>query len=180
MGHIDGTTTSQIPTIVTVVVSSPNPEYTNRFTINQLIVTEADSLSFASYDIVVTLWVAIEAQHANTFHSHVIMSIKNQIQRCTKGDKSITNYLFSGKSLVDELAFIDKTLSDDDLTLYILSTTLLGNVKSYSLLSKSSNPLMAQNPVYQTCMKHVSIDIHFVTDLVQQGKLKIQHVSTND
>jgi hypothetical protein len=128
MGHIDGTTPSENPTTtVTAGVSSPNPEYTNWFTIDQLIInlllssmTEADSLSFASYDTARTLWVAIEAQYANTSRSHV-MSIKNQIQRCTKGDKSITDYLFSVKSLADELAVIDKTLSDDDLTLYILN-----------------------------------------------------------
>ena len=64
--------------------------------------------------------VAIEAQYANTSRSHA-MSIKNQLQRCTKGDKSISDYLFSVKSLVDELAVIDKSLSDDDVTLYILN-----------------------------------------------------------
>jgi len=32
------------------------------------------------------------------------------------------------------------------------------------------------NPVYHSRMKHISIDIHFVCDLVQQGKLKVQHV----
>jgi len=52
--------------------------------------------------------------------SHV-MSVKNQIQRCTKGDKSITDYLFSVKSLAGELAVIDKSLSDDDITLFVLN-----------------------------------------------------------
>jgi len=127
MGHIDGTTPTQNPDIISDGKSSPNPEYTNWFTIDQLIInllissmTEADSLSFASYDTARTLWVAIEAQFANTSRSHV-MTIKNQIQQCTKGDKTITNYLFSVKSLADELVVIDKTLSDDDLTLYILN-----------------------------------------------------------
>ena len=127
MGHIDGTISSQSPTIVQDGSSTPNPQYTNWFTIDQLIInllfsamTEADSLSFASYDTARSLWVAIEAQYANTSRSHV-MSIKNQLQRCTKGDKSITNYLFSVKSLADELAVIDKSLSDDDVTLYVLN-----------------------------------------------------------
>nr|ABD33334.2 Polynucleotidyl transferase, Ribonuclease H fold, putative [Medicago truncatula] len=90
IGHIDGTTPSQSPTIVTAGVSTPNPQYTNWFTIDQLIInllissmTEADSISFASYDTAKTLWDAIEAQYANTSRSHV-MSIKNQIQHCTK------------------------------------------------------------------------------------------------
>jgi len=29
-------------------------------------------------------------------------------------------------------------------------------------------------------MKHISIDIHFVRDLVQQGKLEVHHVCTDD
>lgn len=127
IGHIDGTTPSQSPTIVTAGVSTPNPQYTNWFTIDQLIInllissmTEADSISFASYDTAKTLWDAIEAQYANTSRSHV-MSIKNQIQHCTKGEKSITDYLFSVKSLADELTVIDRKISDDDLTLYVLN-----------------------------------------------------------
>jgi len=86
MGHIDGTTPTQNPDIITNGKSSPNPEYTNWFTIDQLIMnllissmTEVDSLSFASYDTARTLWVAIEAQFANISRSHV-MTIKNQIQ----------------------------------------------------------------------------------------------------
>lgn len=127
IGHIDGTTSSQTPTIVQAAASVPNPNYTDWFTLDQLIInlllsamTEADSLSFASYETARSLWVAIEAQYANTSRSHV-MSIKNQLQRCTKGDKSISDYLFSVKSLADELAVIDKSLSDDDVTLYILN-----------------------------------------------------------
>lgn len=127
IGHIDGTTPSQTPTIVQAGASVPNPNYTDWFTLDQLIInlllsamTEADSLSFASYETARSLWVAIEAQYANTSRSHV-MSIKNQLQRCTKGDKSISDYLFSVKSFADELAVIDKSLSDDDVTLYILN-----------------------------------------------------------
>ncbi|PNX82985.1 hypothetical protein L195_g039022 [Trifolium pratense] len=128
IGHIDGTTPSQTPTILTAAgVSNPNPEYTNWFQIDQLIInlllssmSEIDCLSFASYDTARTLWIAIEAQYANTSRSHV-MSIKNQIQRCTKGEKSITDYLFYVKSLADELTVIDRKISDDDLTLYVLN-----------------------------------------------------------
>lgn len=127
MGHIDGTTPIQTETINNNGVSAPNPEYTKWFTLDQLIInlllssmTEADSISFASYETARTLWVAIESQFNNTSRSHV-MSVKNQIQRCTKGDKSITDYLFSVKSLADELAVIDKSLSDDDITLFVLN-----------------------------------------------------------
>ena len=37
-----------------------------------------------------------------------------------------------------------------------------------------------RNPVYHSRMKHISIDIHFVRDLVQQGKIRIHHVCTAD
>ena len=57
MGHIDGTISSQSPTIFQDGSSTPNPQYTNWFTIDQWIInillsamTEANSLSFASYD----------------------------------------------------------------------------------------------------------------------------------
>ena len=50
------------------------------------------------------------------------MSIKNQIQRCIKGDKSIIDYLFSVKSHIDELSIIDRNISTDDVILYILTS----------------------------------------------------------
>lgn len=36
------------------------------------------------------------------------------------------------------------------------------------------------NPVQHSRMKHIQIDIHFVCDLVQKGKLSVRHVHTQD
>jgi hypothetical protein len=48
------------------------------------------------------------------------------------------------------------------------------------LCDNLSATYLTQNPVHHTRMKHISIDVHFVRDLVQQGQMKVQHVITTD
>jgi hypothetical protein len=36
------------------------------------------------------------------------------------------------------------------------------------------------NPVNHTHMKHIQIDLHFMRDLVSQGRLQVRHVHTHD
>ena len=36
------------------------------------------------------------------------------------------------------------------------------------------------NPMNHSHMKHIQIDLHFVRDLVQQGRLQVRHVHTQD
>jgi len=69
-------------------------------------------------------------------------------------------------------------------TLIICIIYIVGKTGCYNLhhhlCDNLSSTYLTQNLVYHTRMKHISIDIHFVRALVQQGKLKIQHVSTID
>nr|KYP43015.1 Copia protein [Cajanus cajan] len=43
-----------------------------------------------------------------------------------------------------------------------------------------SSTYLTHNPLYHNCMKYISIDIHFVKDLVEQGKFKVHHVCTTN
>jgi len=75
MGHIDGTTLIQAETINNNGVSAPNPEYTKWFTLDQLIInlllssmTEADSISFASYETARTIPYGLLLNHSLITH----------------------------------------------------------------------------------------------------------------
>ena len=48
-----------------------------------------------------------------------------------------------------------------------------------TLLCDNTNAIfMARNPVSQNQSRHINIDIHFVRELVSNGSLQIQHVSS--
>lgn len=62
-----------------------------------------------------------------------------------------------------------------------LLTELGLSSSTFSILWDNLSALyLTHNSVYHTHMKHISIDIHFVQQLVQQGKLKVKHVNTID
>lgn len=39
---------------------------------------------------------------------------------------------------------------------------------------------LCSNPVFQSRMKHIALDYHFVRQLVQMGRLRVSHISTRD
>ncbi|KAE8682385.1 Detected protein of unknown function [Hibiscus syriacus] len=49
------------------------------------------------------------------------MQLKEELTLIQRGNRSITEYLHSVKALADEIAIIDHSISDDDLTLYVLN-----------------------------------------------------------
>jgi hypothetical protein len=49
------------------------------------------------------------------------MQLKEELTLIQCGHRSITEYLHAVKTLVDEIAIIDHSISDDDLTLYVLN-----------------------------------------------------------
>ena len=49
------------------------------------------------------------------------MQLKEELTLIQRGTRSITEYLHVVKALTDEIAIIDHPISDDDLTLYVLS-----------------------------------------------------------
>jgi hypothetical protein len=48
------------------------------------------------------------------------MQLKEELTLIQRGNRTITDYLHTVKTLADEIAIIDQPLSDDDLTLHIL------------------------------------------------------------
>ncbi|CAI8616456.1 unnamed protein product [Vicia faba] len=125
--YITGKVEPQSEMITTNGISTNNPSYEDWFANDQLIVSfllasmnERDSVAFSSCDTARQLWLAIEAKYANSSRAHV-MSLKNQLQRSRKGSQTVTEFLFQVKRIVDELAVLDATISDDDITLYVLN-----------------------------------------------------------
>ncbi|KAF5471628.1 hypothetical protein F2P56_008406 [Juglans regia] len=49
------------------------------------------------------------------------MQLKEDLTLQTRGSRSVTEFLHAIKIIADELALIDHSISDDDLTLYILN-----------------------------------------------------------
>lgn len=49
------------------------------------------------------------------------MHLKERLSRSTKGSKSISEYLYGIKALVDELAIINSPLDDVDLVIHTLN-----------------------------------------------------------
>lgn len=58
--------------------------------------------------------------YANKSHTKA-MQLKEEITLIKRGDKTIQDYLHTVKSLTNEIALIDRSKSDDDLTLHILN-----------------------------------------------------------
>ena len=49
------------------------------------------------------------------------MQLKEELTLIQRGDRLITEYLHIVKALANEIAIIDHSISDDDLTLYVLN-----------------------------------------------------------
>jgi hypothetical protein len=49
------------------------------------------------------------------------MQLKEELTLIQRGNRSILEYLHIVKALADEIAIIDHSISDDDLTLYVLN-----------------------------------------------------------
>jgi len=49
------------------------------------------------------------------------MQLKEELTLIQSGNRSILKYLHTVKALADEIAIIDHSISDDDLTLYVLN-----------------------------------------------------------
>ncbi|WJZ89621.1 hypothetical protein VitviT2T_008827 [Vitis vinifera] len=64
-------------------------------------------------------WTKLTKLYASRSRTRV-MQLKEDLTLMQCGNRSITKYLHSVKTIVDELALIDAPLSQDDITLYVL------------------------------------------------------------
>ena len=65
-------------------------------------------------------WKKLKNLHASQSRTRA-MQLKEELTLIHRGHRSITEYLHAVKTLVDEIAIIDHSISDDDLTLYVLN-----------------------------------------------------------
>lgn len=70
-----------------------------------------------------------------------------------------------------ELLWVCSLLSELGLKLHAAPTIYCDNVGATYLCA---------NPVFHSRMKHIAIDYHFIRELIQNGKLRVNHVSTKD
>ena len=65
-------------------------------------------------------WKILKTLYASRSRTRAIQ-LKEELTLIQRGDRSITEYLHVVKAFADEIAIIDHSISDDDLTLYVLN-----------------------------------------------------------
>ncbi|GFS40217.1 hypothetical protein Acr_00g0067230 [Actinidia rufa] len=65
-------------------------------------------------------WKKLQTLYASQSRTRA-MQLKKELTLIQRGNRSITDYIHAVKALADELAIIDHSISDDDLTLYVLN-----------------------------------------------------------
>jgi len=150
-------------------------------------------LSFiATFSTTCGVWLKLQQLYAN--HSRTrAMQLKKELTLIQLGTQLVSKYLNNIKRLVDELVVVDSPISINNVTLYIfngigadfcdIATTIRACETSLTfeeLLSKHPSLYhdnigateLSLNPVMHSRMKHITIDLYFVRDLVSKGVLK--------
>lgn len=104
------------------------------------------------------------------YHGSSLISWKSSKQRAIARSSTEAEYRALANSTA-ELSWAQSLLTELGVTTSTAPSLFCDNL---------SATYLTHNPVYHSRMKHISIDIHFVRDLVQQGKLKVRHVCTAD
>ena len=118
---IDGTHTTPPPTVTITGLASPNPTYTTW--------KRQDCLVFSALLGAISISIQLPIAHTTTFldtwktlaNTYIkpsrghIKQLKEQLKRCTKGSKSISEYMQVIKTHADELALLGKPVDDEDL-----------------------------------------------------------------
>ena len=123
---IDGSGVAPAPTIQTDGVTSPNPAYAPWRHQDRLLysaIIGAISLPLqtlvATSDTTKQVWDSLEETFGKPTRGH-IQQLRQQIKTCSKGTKTITEYLRFMKTKSDELALLGKPMDIEDLNEYIL------------------------------------------------------------
>ncbi|RVW36896.1 Retrovirus-related Pol polyprotein from transposon RE1 [Vitis vinifera] len=118
---IDDAHTPPPPTITVTSVASLNPAYTtwkcqDRLIFSALLGAISVSLQplIARTTTSLDAWQTLANTYAKPSRGH-IKQLKEQLKRCTKGSKSISEYMQEIKTRVDELALLGKPVDDEDL-----------------------------------------------------------------
>jgi gag-polypeptide of LTR copia-type len=106
---------------------SINPAYVNWHRQDHLLLgwiqsslTESVQAQVVSCNTTADLWINLQ-QSFSSFSCAQLVELRRQLQTITKGAATCTEFLQKIRKVVDELAFIGFPISDEDLTLVILS-----------------------------------------------------------
>ncbi|RVW72763.1 Retrovirus-related Pol polyprotein from transposon RE1 [Vitis vinifera] len=123
-GYVDGTHTC--PTLPTSTDATATTAHHLWFRQDKLILSAIlISVSPTVIPLIATsktshqAWTKLTKLYASRSRTRV-MQLKEDLTLMQRGNRSITEYLHSVKTIADELALIDALLSQDDITLYVL------------------------------------------------------------
>ncbi|KAE8735041.1 hypothetical protein F3Y22_tig00000477pilonHSYRG00099 [Hibiscus syriacus] len=118
---IDGTQTPPQPTVTVNGVTSLNLEYTTWKRQDRLFFSALlDAISVSLQPLIahtttsLDAWQTLANTYAKPYRGH-IKQLKEQLKRCNKGSKSISEYMQAIKTRADELALLGKPIDDEDL-----------------------------------------------------------------
>ena len=109
-------------------------------------------------------------------NAYVVYLGKNPISWSSKNQRTIAR-----SSTEAEYRSVANTAAELNFIYYLL--TDLGISLPYCLVIYCDNIGATQlytNPIFHSRMKHVAIDFHFIRDQVQNGVLRVAHVSSED
>ncbi|KAL9444346.1 hypothetical protein AB3S75_017517 [Citrus x aurantiifolia] len=98
------------------------------------------------------------------------ISWSSKKQRTVARSSTKAEYRFVANTAA-ELNFICYLLTDLGISLPYCPVIYCDNIGATQLCS---------NPIFHSRMKHVAIDFHFIRDQVQNGALRVAHVSSED
>lgn len=105
----------------------PNPDYAvwtkkDQFLLSWINISLSETILPIVYGLQTSqqVWTNLAHQFASESKARV-SQLKRQLQSLTQGSKSCATYLRSAKAIVDQLAAIQKAISDEDLISFIIS-----------------------------------------------------------
>ncbi|XP_020571647.1 uncharacterized protein LOC110018626 [Phalaenopsis equestris] len=127
LGYINGDIPEPTPTIIQEGFEVTNPDHAFWVQQDQLLlhamfasISEPLMAYIASSSSSRDAWDKLTQMYANRSRSHILF-LKERLSQATRGNKSVTEFLQSVKSLADQLALAGAPLQEEDLILHCLN-----------------------------------------------------------
>lgn len=127
LGYINGDIPQPTPIITQDGLEIPNPDHAiwvqqDQILLHAIFASVSESLMayIASSSSSRDAWEKLTQMYANRSRSH-ILSLKEKLSLITRGNKTVTEFLQSVKSLADQLALVGAPLQEDDIILICLN-----------------------------------------------------------
>ncbi|VFQ82423.1 unnamed protein product [Cuscuta campestris] len=123
MGYVDGT----LPAPPPLVDGAANPCYSIWFRQDQSIIGAllgscSDQVQpfISTCDTACDAWKNLHAAFASSSRGRIV-SLKSQLGKNPKGDRSMNDYLFDMQNIANELALVQSLVSEEDLVVHVLN-----------------------------------------------------------